>query len=786
MTEVSLPMVGENTLILPEYFVQKNKKKIKKKGEYVYVDVYKLVNPLTKTRHLAKRGGEPVIKLVRKPIEDMVLDELNRDIPLSKFGKADRNKIIAHFEEIEKHKDKLFWKVPDSGKFKNKERGRPEVLPRNIQVNKERAEAKKRAEPKKKTYATDEERKEAIKQQKRESAKRTEKRAYKKYDTEEERLEAIKQQKRDSAKKRRAEISGKGIKEDFQRLGQKIKNTARNVGNTIVHKTKEATNTVKHYVNAVVKGRNDYPPKVRSILEQKGAKIIDGITICRTPVPGILTGALSALSGGAFGKALQNAPYDKLYHLFIRIKLDDGSVVSLEKNEVINMDIDPPIPKDTDQKQVSNVPRGIVVDGLLEGARRIQGGKFFGYSARDNNCQDFILAVFNGSNIGNEEDRAFIKQDTKQLFGDNVALRKISNTVTDLGGIVNTITTGAGIKKKSSYKNMGRKRSYSSSDDDMDGRGIKESFNNSKFGQFINKTAKKHKGIIDAVRNDESVQNLYHGKHISPFHKDIDAVVRHFEGEGIKEMFNDSKLGKAINKSVKKHKGIIDAVRNDESVQNLYHGKHIAPFHRDIDAVVNHFGSGLGTGVEGAAHHFGHMGNGLYAGNPSYGGQIHHHHHLHIEGGGMWDWADPNKNGVARAFDPNQNGVARAFAPVTNVVQQVPRTPEDFRRRIQDELEKRGLNNKNALQGLKTTGHYVIPATTSALGGAAGTALGGLSSFGAAAPLGGIAGSALGAYVGDKINQKIGIGLHKRKGRFVKGSQEAKDHMRKIREMKRK
>ena len=26
-------------------------------------------------------------------------------------------------------------------------------------------------------------------------------------------------------------------------------------------------------------------------------------------------------------------------------------------------------------------------------------------------------------------------------------------------------------------------------------------------------------------------------------------------------------------------------------------------------------------------------------------------------GSGIWDWADPNKNGVARAFDPKQNGV---------------------------------------------------------------------------------------------------------------------------------
>ncbi len=37
-------------------------------------------------------------------------------------------------------------------------------------------------------------------------------------------------------------------------------------------------------------------------------------------------------------------------------------------------------------------------------------------------------------------------------------------------------------------------------------------------------------------------------------------------------------------------------------------------------------------------------------------------------GQGIWDWADPNRNGVANAFDPNRNGVANAFDPNRNGV----------------------------------------------------------------------------------------------------------------------
>jgi hypothetical protein len=70
---------------------------------------------------------------------------------------------------------------------------------------------------------------------------------------------------------------------------------------------------------------------------------------------------------------------------------------------------------------------------------------------------------------------------------------------------------------------------------------------------------------------------------------------------------------------------------------------------------------------------------------------------------------------------------------------------------------KNAFTSKKAISGLKTVGHYAIPATTSALGGIAGTFVGG--------PVGGIAGSAAGSYAGDQINKKIGIGMKRGRGR---------------------
>ena len=88
---------------------------------------------------------------------------------------------------------------------------------------------------------------------------------------------------------------------------------------------------------------------------------------------------------------------------------------------------------------------------------------------------------------------------------------------------------------------------------------------------------------------------------------------------------------------------------------------------------------------------------------------------------------------LKNAFDPKRNGVSKAFEKTF--------TP--------------ALGNQ-IVSGLKTAGHYAIPAVTGALGGIAGEVAG---------PVGGVAGSALGSYAGSQINKQLGIGIKRGRGR---------------------
>jgi len=295
-----------------------------------------------------------------------------------------------------------------------------------------------------------------------------------KYATEEERMQAKRQQTLESNRRRRQQkkninfnltspseivditplanvqnlVEGEGIIEDIAKVAKKAGRKIKQTASSAVDLAKKVVSNVTDYGTAVVKGRNDYPPKVRAILDKHGEEVVTGLTIMRTPVPSVLTGALSLFSAGEFGSRMKNA-FDTLFHLFLEIRTDKGNRIAVEKNEVINMDVNPKKRPQTETQVVtSNIPVGLTINELMNKTKAYQGGKFFKYSAANNNCQDFLVAIFRSNNIGTDVDIKFIKQETEQLFRDLPYLRKFANTVTDIGAAANTAITGRGMDEE--------------------------------------------------------------------------------------------------------------------------------------------------------------------------------------------------------------------------------------------------------------------------------------------------------------------------------------------------
>jgi len=216
------------------------------------------------------------------------------------------------------------------------------------------------------------------------------------------------------------------------------------------------------YVHKIMNGRDDYSPKVKSILSNVGNENIVSIRIARHPLPFLLEGALNALS---FGKFKQNNPYDKLFHLSMIIQTSNH-LVSLEKNEVINMDINPSMKTHTETIDVlitqnmnvagqHRTPSSVLnINELLKNTQEQMNGKFFPYSAYDNNCQDFIVNVLTSNHLDNPENIEFTKQNTEQLFENLDYLRKIANTVTDVAGRIDVINQGGNLSHDNGLTNL--------------------------------------------------------------------------------------------------------------------------------------------------------------------------------------------------------------------------------------------------------------------------------------------------------------------------------------------
>lgn len=139
--KLNVDVFGTDTLILPEFFAVKTNKG------------YKLTNPLTQERHISTRtdisGKSTPFKILRKPVEKAVyLDRETGAIPVSHFVPEDRKKVLEIIKQIEEEKDKPLSEKTSIPFSKNKMRGRPEVLPANIEYNENKKLKEKRMERK--------------------------------------------------------------------------------------------------------------------------------------------------------------------------------------------------------------------------------------------------------------------------------------------------------------------------------------------------------------------------------------------------------------------------------------------------------------------------------------------------------------------------------------------------------------------------------------------------------------------------------------------------------------
>ena len=193
---------------------------------------------------------------------------------------------------------------------------------------------------------------------------------------------------------------------------------------------------LKKTTRSLIYGRDRISPNVDKFMRDHGDEPVLEMIISRNVVSSILTGSMKLISS----QFRERVGSDKLYHLKLLIKTSHSNI-SLEKNEVIT--ISPYKMNYKAENLYVSFPPGISINILLQNTRDKMGGSFLTYSARDNNCQNFILALLQSNFLDNPRNVLFTKQSTSDLF--DVNLRKITNTITDIAQKIDIIREGGNL-----------------------------------------------------------------------------------------------------------------------------------------------------------------------------------------------------------------------------------------------------------------------------------------------------------------------------------------------------
>lgn len=202
---------------------------------------------------------------------------------------------------------------------------------------------------------------------------------------------------------------------------------------------------LKDPIGTIKEAFRKVPSKLNHIstetINKYGNLPISGVTLIRTPLSKIWTGALNAISFGQFNKLQKEQNIDKLYHVGLIVQTPTPIII--EKNEVVNV---APLNDKKDlnkETQYYHIPiNTTTISNLIANTEQLMGKTaFYDYDAlRNNNCQNFIISLLKANNIWTDGAQHFIFQNiqpiTQQLSSHVPTTVK---TITSTGSVVSRL-----------------------------------------------------------------------------------------------------------------------------------------------------------------------------------------------------------------------------------------------------------------------------------------------------------------------------------------------------------
>jgi len=194
-----------------------------------------------------------------------------------------------------------------------------------------------------------------------------------------------------------------------------------------------------------------YSNKINKILKKYGDKKIRAVRVGRRPINSMVEKAFNIISLGKWDQYRKQYYYDTLFHLFIIMTLEDGTKISLEKNSIVNMDVDDSRCSQPDVacEELEYPANSLTVKELvMKPLERMGKESYFVYDPFKANCQIFVRGILETFGLYNKRVHDFVYQELGEIIEKlPFYVKYIAKKVTDADATVKNIS-GEGLPKK--------------------------------------------------------------------------------------------------------------------------------------------------------------------------------------------------------------------------------------------------------------------------------------------------------------------------------------------------
>ena len=190
---------------------------------------------------------------------------------------------------------------------------------------------------------------------------------------------------------------------------------------------------------------NKRPRAVNNFLRLHGNKHIRKITVSRTPIGAKIKYVADLITLGGFSANMKKLNYEDVYHLFMLVELDDGTLFRIEKNSRVDITLNDRRLGET-MINIDNINH--TLNDMFNNAEKEYGlERLYRYDPFKTNCQVLLVDLISAINKITPQLREYIMQTASALIESDI-IKYLAKMATDSTALIRHTIEGGSKKKK--------------------------------------------------------------------------------------------------------------------------------------------------------------------------------------------------------------------------------------------------------------------------------------------------------------------------------------------------